>query len=175
MQALLGAGALRPDDRARAGTAASRRRRHARWLPARPGIVAGPPAQPRRGTHDEALLLSRRLLAFPAHRRCARPACRSRRSRSTSRRKTMADGGDYRTINPKGYVPLLELDDGQRLSEGPAIVQYVADRVPAKKLAPGQRARWRATALHGVAELHHHRAAQAASRRCSTRPIRKTC
>jgi glutathione S-transferase len=33
-------------------------------------------------------------------------------------------------------VPLLELDDGQRLSEGPAIVQYIADKVPAKKLAP---------------------------------------
>jgi glutathione S-transferase len=47
----------------------------------------------------------------------------------------LADGTDYYTINPKGYVPLLELDDGQRLSEGPAIVQYVADQVPHKKLA----------------------------------------
>ncbi len=46
----------------------------------------------------------------------------------------LADGTDYYTINPKGYVPLLELDDGQRLSEGPAIVQYVADQVPQKKL-----------------------------------------
>ncbi len=46
----------------------------------------------------------------------------------------LADGTDYYTINPKGYVPLLELDDGQRLSEGPAIVQYVADQVPDKKL-----------------------------------------
>ena len=48
----------------------------------------------------------------------------------------LQDGTDYYTINPKGYVPLLELDDGQRLSEGPAIVQYIADQVPAKKLAP---------------------------------------
>ncbi len=48
----------------------------------------------------------------------------------------LADGTDYYTINPKGYVPLLELDDGQRLSEGPAIVQYIADQVPGKKLAP---------------------------------------
>jgi glutathione S-transferase len=47
----------------------------------------------------------------------------------------LADGTDYYTVNPKGYVPLLELDDGQRLSEGPAIVQYIADRVPDKKLA----------------------------------------
>jgi glutathione S-transferase len=48
----------------------------------------------------------------------------------------LQDGTDYYTINPKGYVPLLELDNGERLSEGPAIVQYVADQVPAKKLAP---------------------------------------
>jgi glutathione S-transferase len=46
----------------------------------------------------------------------------------------LADGTDYYTINPKGYVPLLELDDGQRLAEGPAIVQYIADKVPEKKL-----------------------------------------
>jgi glutathione S-transferase len=46
----------------------------------------------------------------------------------------LADGTDYYSINPKGYVPLLELDDGQRLTEGPAIVQYIADQVPAKKL-----------------------------------------
>lgn len=46
----------------------------------------------------------------------------------------LADGTDYYSINPKGYVPLLELDDGQRLTEGPAIVQYIADRVPDKKL-----------------------------------------
>lgn len=57
----------------------------------------------------------------------------------------LADGTDYYTINPKGYVPLLELDDGQRLSEGPAIVQYVADQVPASGLAPaaGTMARYR--------------------------------
>jgi glutathione S-transferase len=57
----------------------------------------------------------------------------------------LQDGTDYYTINPKGYVPLLELDDGQRLTEGPAIVQYIADRVPDKKLAPanGTMARYR--------------------------------
>lgn len=46
------------------------------------------------------------------------------------------DGTDYYTINPLGYVPLLELDDGTRITEGPAIVQYIADQVPAKNLAP---------------------------------------
>jgi len=46
------------------------------------------------------------------------------------------DGTDYYTSYPLGYVPLLELDDGTRLTEGPAIVQYIADQVPAKNLAP---------------------------------------
>lgn len=48
----------------------------------------------------------------------------------------LPDGTDYYTINPLGYVPMLELDDGTRLREGPAIVQYVADQAPQKNLAP---------------------------------------
>ncbi|KAB2892385.1 MAG: glutathione transferase GstA [Burkholderiaceae bacterium] len=48
----------------------------------------------------------------------------------------LQDGTDYYGINPLGYVPLLELDDGTRLREGPAIVQYIADQVPQKQLAP---------------------------------------
>jgi glutathione S-transferase len=48
----------------------------------------------------------------------------------------LADGTDYYTINPLGYVPLLVLDDGRQLHEGPAIIQYLADQVPEKKLAP---------------------------------------
>jgi glutathione S-transferase len=57
----------------------------------------------------------------------------------------LLDGTDYYTINPKGYVPLLELDNGERLSEGPVILQYIADQVPAKNLAPanGTMARYR--------------------------------
>lgn len=59
--------------------------------------------------------------------------------------KKLPDGSDYLAINPRGYVPLLELDDGQRMTEVPAIVQYVADQVPAKQLAPafGTMARYR--------------------------------
>lgn len=48
----------------------------------------------------------------------------------------LKDGTDFYTINPLGYVPVLELEDGRRLTEGPAIVQYIADQVPAKQLAP---------------------------------------
>lgn len=45
-------------------------------------------------------------------------------------------GVDYRTINPLGYVPALELPDGSVLTEGPAIVQWIADQHPASRLAP---------------------------------------
>jgi glutathione S-transferase len=45
-------------------------------------------------------------------------------------------GDDFRVINPNGYVPVLILDDGNKLMEGPAIVQYLADQAPDKKLAP---------------------------------------
>jgi glutathione S-transferase len=64
---------------------------------------------------------------------------------ASTKTKKLADGSDYLAINTKGYVPLLELDDGQRLSEGPAIVQYIADQVPATGLAPaaGTMARYR--------------------------------
>ena len=50
--------------------------------------------------------------------------------------KKTASGEDYRQVNPKGYVPALRLDDGSVLTEGPAIVQYLADRKPAAGLAP---------------------------------------
>jgi glutathione S-transferase len=64
---------------------------------------------------------------------------------ASTKTKKLADGTDFYSINPKGYVPVLEFDDGQRLTEGPAIVQWIADQAPAKALAPaaGTRERYR--------------------------------
>jgi glutathione S-transferase len=50
--------------------------------------------------------------------------------------KKTAGGGDYYKINSKGTVPALQLDDGRVLTEGPAIVQYIADQKPDAGLAP---------------------------------------
>lgn len=50
--------------------------------------------------------------------------------------KKTKSGLDFWLINPKGYVPVLELDDGQRLTEGPAIVQFIADKYPDAGLIP---------------------------------------
>ncbi|MGG1946490.1 glutathione transferase GstA [Trinickia sp. NRRL B-1857] len=49
---------------------------------------------------------------------------------------TLASGAAFSAVNPNGYVPVLELDDGQVLTEGPAIVQYLADQKPECGLAP---------------------------------------
>src|SRR5689334_9516295 len=50
--------------------------------------------------------------------------------------KTVDGGGNYLDINPKGYVPALELPNGEILTEGPAIVQYIADQKGDGRLAP---------------------------------------
>jgi glutathione S-transferase len=64
---------------------------------------------------------------------------------ASTKTKKLADGSDYLAINPKGQVPLLELDNGERLSEGPVIQQYIADQAPASGLVPaaGTMARYR--------------------------------
>ncbi|MFZ1905455.1 MAG: glutathione transferase GstA [Steroidobacteraceae bacterium] len=72
--------------------------------------------------------------------------------------KRAADGLDYHEVNPKGYVPALTLDDGQVLTENIAILQYIADRNPAAKLAPAagtiERYRLEEWLSFVTAELH---------------------
>ncbi len=50
--------------------------------------------------------------------------------------KTLKSGGDYWAVNPKGQVPALALDDGRIVTEGPAVLQTIADLAPAAGLAP---------------------------------------
>jgi len=69
-----------------------------------------------------------------------------------------ADGADYRAINPRGYVPMLELDDGSRHTEVAALLQYVADLAPATGLIPPVGSRERFEVLQWLtfisSELH---------------------
>lgn len=75
-----------------------------------------------------------------------------------TRQKTYRGGANYLEVNPKGYVPAIELDDGSVLTEGPTIVQYIADAAPEAGLIPaaGTLARYRVQELLGFinSELH---------------------
>lgn len=75
-----------------------------------------------------------------------------------TRAKKTETGRDFFAINPKGYVPALEIAEGQVLTEGPAIVQYLADQKPESGLAPaaGTLERYRLQEALGFinSELH---------------------
>lgn len=69
-----------------------------------------------------------------------------------------AGGADFKQLNPKGYVPVLQLDNGEVLTEGAAIVQYIADQNPNANLAPKpatlERARLQEHLNYIAAEVH---------------------
>jgi glutathione S-transferase len=78
-----------------------------------------------------------------------------------TREKKTEDGRDFLAINPKGYVPVLELDSGEVLTEGPAIVQYLADRRPEANFVPpadGTLARYRMQEMLGYINSEIHKA-----------------
>lgn len=70
----------------------------------------------------------------------------------------LADGSDYFAINPKGQVPVLELQDGHRFTEGPVICQYIADQAGDRRLMPAagsmQRYRVMEWQNHITSDLH---------------------
>jgi len=86
--------------------------------------------------------LSCSLAAHIALREAGLPVRTLRVDRKT---KLLDDGSEYRAIAPQGIVPAIRLDDGAVLTESAAVLQYIADQVPEKKLAPpwGSRERYR--------------------------------
>jgi glutathione S-transferase len=89
--------------------------------------------------------------------------------------KKLADGGDYWAINPKGYVPALELENGELLTEGPTIVQYLADRKPEAKLVPpaGTLERYRVQEALGYINSEIHKTYSPLFRPTTTPELRK--
>ena len=71
---------------------------------------------------------------------------------------TFGSGGDFYSVNPKGYVPVLEIKAGELLTEGPAIVQYLGDQKPQAGVVPaaGTMERYRLQEMLGFinSELH---------------------
>jgi glutathione S-transferase len=74
------------------------------------------------------------------------------------RSRKLPDGSDFLAVNPLGYVPVLELDDGERLTETSALLLYIADRVPTAGLAPAvgtfDRSRMQEKLSFVATELH---------------------
>jgi glutathione S-transferase len=88
--------------------------------------------------------------------------------------KKTKSGKDYTKINPKGYVPALELENGEVLTEGPAIVQYLADKANSDILPKaGTMERYRAMEMLNYITSELHKSMGACSTRISRRKRRK--
>ena len=89
------------------------------------------------GNPDEAVLLARSLLALP-HIALLEAGLPYDLVKVDLRAKKLENGDDFLQINPKGQVPALSLDSGELVTEGPVIVQMIADKAPGKNLAPAR-------------------------------------
>lgn len=91
------------------------------------------------------------------------------------RQKRTAHGEDFLAINPKGYVPALELADGSVLTEGPVILQYLADRKPEAGLVPaaGTIERYRVLEMLGYINCELHKAHAPLFRPATPEPVRE--
>ena len=89
--------------------------------------------------------------------------------------KKVADGSDFWAVNPKGYVPALRLDNGEILTEGTAIAQYLADTKPAAKLVPanGSFERYRLQEMLGYINSEIHKTYSPLFRPTTTPELRK--
>lgn len=89
--------------------------------------------------------------------------------------KQTEHGQDFSAVNPKGYIPTLQLDNGEVLTEGPVIVQYLADQKPASGLAPanGTMARYRLQEMLGFINSELHKTYSPLFNPASTPEVRK--
>jgi hypothetical protein len=111
-----------------------------------------PPRKQRRP--HETVPQARRLLPLAPHRPRRAGLSYETENVDLATKKT-ASGGNFFEVNPKGYVPALLLDSGELLTEGPAIVQYIADQAPPES-SPRQRQPG-PLPVPGLAQLHRHR------------------
>jgi len=87
------------------------------------------------------------------------PAAGARFTQVDTRAKRLADGGDFRAVNPLGQVPVLRTDSGECLTENTAVLQYLAEHFPDAKLAPaGELARARLREWLGFIGTELHKA-----------------
>ena len=113
----------------------------------------------------------------PPISRCWRPVSPTIWSRSICAPRKLENGDDFLKINPKGQVPALALDSGELVTEGPVIVQMIADKAAGKNLAPARDSAERYKLLEWLnfitTELH--RTSARCSPRCwRTRPRRSS-
>jgi glutathione S-transferase len=99
--------------------------------------LVSPPTITREGKSNEIVLFSRRLLAVP-HIALLEAGLPYDLVKVDLRAKKLENGDDFLKVNPKGQVPVLALDSGELVTEGPVIVQMIADKAAAKNLAPAR-------------------------------------